>query len=118
MSFWTRCEQFPPILVRLLARHKHGPPLTDREIAERSRIPVARVFTIGQSLTWEGIDIPTARAYLVACGFDFENREQYKRVEAYLRKRPVTWQFLRKSPLWKTYFEPLMLRYIRQRTTK
>lgn len=111
MSFWTKAEEFPPILVRLLARRRHGPPLTDEEISRASGIPIYQVFLISQSLDWKGIDIPTMRAFLQACGLDFEDWRQMDRVKRYGHSRP-TWQYLRKSPLWKPYFEPLMNRYL------
>lgn len=111
MSFWTRAETIPPILVRLLARRRHGPPLTDAEISAASGLSVAQVFAISQCTDWSGIDLPTMRKFLVACEVDFESFTQMKRVDSYLASNP-TWQALRKSPQWKPYFEPLMRRYI------
>lgn len=118
MSFWTRSEQFPPILIRLLAKWRHGGPMTDTEIAERAGLPVGTVLILGQCTAWDGIDIPTARKFMLGCGFDIEKRSEYKRVTAYLQKRPVTWQYLRKSPWWKDYFQPMMLRYLKSRRAK
>jgi hypothetical protein len=112
MNFWTRSERIPPILVRLLARRKHGPPLSDREIAEASSLPIHQVFCISQSLTWDGIDLPTMRKFLTGCKVDFENTKQMDRVEAYLRIKPApSWQHLRMSPDWLTFYAPLIRRY-------
>ena len=111
MTFWARADKFPPILVRLLAGRKR--PMTDTQIAQRSGLPIAQVFHISQSVNWSGIDLPTMRSFLTACDVDFENPTQMHRIDIYLRR--ATWQCLRKSPHWKTYFEPLMRRYIDSR---
>jgi len=109
-TFWERSQRTPPILVRLLARHPNGPPLTEEEISQASGLPVHEIFCIGQSTDWSGIDLPKMRRFLVACRIDFENFTQMKRVDSYLRMKP-TWKYLRMSPIWKTFYEPLMIRY-------
>lgn len=106
-TFWTRCERFPPVLVRLLARHKHGPPLTDGEIAQASGLPIHQVACISASTDWRGIDLPTARQFTVACGVDFTNAKDMERVESYMRMRP-TWKYLRKDKAWATFYQPLI----------
>lgn len=116
MTFWQRSSRIPPILVRMLARRRHGPPLTDTEIATASGLAPSQVFAIAQCTDWTGIDVPTMRRFLQACGVDFEDRKQMVRIDAYLRARP-SWQYLRTSPLWRSYFEPLMCRYIQSRKT-
>ena len=106
-KFWKRCDLIPPILVRLLARRRHGPPLTEVEIAKASGLDPYHVYSISNNLDWRGIDLPTMRAFTVACGVDFDNRIQMKRVESYLKSKP-TWQYLRKSPDWIVYYQPLL----------
>ena len=110
MTFWKRAELMPPILVRLLARTKHGPPLQSLEIADRSGLPVPTMDLLSKSTSWIGWDFPTARRFLVACGCDFCDRKHMRRVDAYSRSKP-TWQYLRKSPEWKQYYEPLLRRW-------
>lgn len=110
-NFWTKSERIPPILVRLLARHKHGPPLSDEDISRSSGLPLALVYTISHSVDWSGIDLPTMHRFLSACQVDFENPRHMDRIDAYLRARP-TWKYLRKSPLWNTFYEPLIRRYL------
>lgn len=109
-TFWQRASAFPPILVRLLARHPHGPPMDDAEISVRSGLSVACVHSLSQNIDWAGIDLPTMFKFLTGCALDFEQHKQMERVYAYLRSRP-TWQYLRKSPDWKTHYQPLFHRY-------
>jgi hypothetical protein len=111
MNFWQRSQQLPPILARLLAREKFGPPIADEQLASKAGLPVHQVYVISQCTTWAGIDLPTMRHFLVACNVDFENGRQMKRIDVYLSQRP-TWTYLRKSPYWKTFYEPLMRRYL------
>ncbi len=100
----------PPILVRLLARYPHGRPFSDAEISERSGLNPIQVHAVSQCVTWEGVDVPTARKFLVGCGVDFCNRSDMKRIDTYVRKKP-TWKYLRTSPDWKTVYEPMMKRW-------
>ena len=110
MNFWKKADTYPPILVRLLARVPHGRPLTDAEIAERSGLPVAQVWVISCSTTWDGIDVPTMRRFVQACHVDIEDDATLRRVESYMRSKP-TWLYLRKSSQWKSYFETLSRMY-------
>lgn len=116
MNFYAKSDKIPPILARLLARRKNGPPLSDIEIADRSGLSIIMVHAISQSLTWEDIPIVTMRQFMEACGVDIENPEQFNRVMAYLRK--PTWKYLRTSPLWKTYYLPLIQRYLASKTKR
>ena len=101
------------MLVRLLARHRFGAPLSDKEIADKSGLPIVTVLTISQSPTWDGIDLPTMQKFLVGCGVDFCNPNQMKRHDAYLRKRPVRFKYLKTSPNWTSFYEPLVMAWLR-----
>lgn len=109
-TFWDRAEQYPPVLCRLLARLPYGRPLADAEIAEASGLSVHQVFILSQCTNWVGIDIPTAHKFLDGCGINFEDPEHMDRVDDYLRKKP-SWKYLRLSPHWASFYQPLMLKY-------
>lgn len=109
-TFWDKAERFPPVLVRLLARHRHGPPLTDHEISKATGLPPVQVQCISHCTSWHGIDLPTMRSFLMGCGVDFENVDQLERVDSYLRSKPApTWKYLRLSPNWAFYKQLMML---------
>lgn len=110
MNFYDKANKIPPILARLLARKKNGPPLSDIEIADRSGMSILKVHCISQSLSWDDISIIEMRNFLRACDVDIEDPEQFNRVVAYMRK--ATWKYLRTSPLWRTYYLPLIQRYM------
>lgn len=117
ISFWEMADLFPPILVRLLAR-KNGMALTDDEIAKASGLNHFRIHVISCMVTWDGIDIPTARAFLTGCQIDFCNGDQMNRMKVYLGVTSRTqfqpaWHHLRRSPDWNTLYEPLKKRYQR-----
>jgi hypothetical protein len=122
MTFWIKAERYPPILCRLLARHTRGKPLTTEEITQRSGLPRMAVLTLSFSATWAGTDLPTMRKFLQGCGIDFCNRTQFKRRENYLAlqarlagKNCRNWAYLRASPEWGTFYEPMMRTYIQSR---
>ena len=109
--FWKRVHRYPPILVRLLARHPHGPPLTAIEISERTGLPLLTIETISQSLDWKGIDIYMLNLFCCACGMDFFDRRSMKRVEQYLRAGPSRFSYLRRSEQWASYYAHLIMRW-------
>ena len=109
LNFWQCGKTFPPILVRLLAK-SGARPMTTQEIAEISKLPPATVEAISMSVSWDGIDIPTAFAFLHACRMDFCKKSDMHRARDYLR-RP-RWVYLRKSKQWRTYYQPMMRRYL------
>lgn len=107
----------PPCLCRLFARIPHGRPLRDAEISANSiaiggyPITVSTVRYVSGLTSWDTVDLATMRRFLVGCGIDFENRAQMKRVDQYRRTKPK-WTYLRRSPDWKTLYEPLLRTYI------
>lgn len=106
----------PPCLCRLFARIPHGRPLTDAEISANSvvagyPITVSAVRYVSTLSGWGPVDFATMQRFLIGCGLDFENRAQMKRVDQYRRTKPK-WTYLRRSPDWKTLYEPLLRTYI------
>jgi hypothetical protein len=119
-SFWQRCMDYPPCLVRLLARHPYGKPLTAAEIQAKShpaRIPMFQVLSlpmieaISGEIGWHEIEMLDVSKFLRGCGVDFCNQDHMRRVDDYLRKKP-TFRYLRASPQWEAYYKPLMKRWI------
>lgn len=115
LTFWKKADLFPPVRVRLLARRcPGGPPLTGTEIAQRTGLSQMTVAAISQQTDWRGIDLPTMRLFLGACGLDFENAVALKRANNYLRgkiKKGVRvlprLTYLQNSPSWESEFRPL-----------
>ena len=113
---WRRFDTHPPILLRLLARHPRGAPLDSQEIADRCGLSVTQVDAISQQCDWRGVDLPTLRAFLTGTGCDLFNRRQFQRIRAYLRTKPRDptnrFGFLKHSDRWKTYYLPLIDRFL------
>ena len=115
-KFSQRLNDFPPCFCRLLARKKNGPPLTADEIAERSaRTPgvisslnAAQVEAISKQVKWDGIDILDALAFMYGCRVDLTDAKEVRRIKDYLSNKPM-FVYLRRSPVWKTYWLPLMI---------
>lgn len=117
-TIWQTLNRYPPILVRLLARKSHGRPLSGMEIAESSGLSPAAVEAISQTLTWDEITMSQFHSFLIGCKIDLFNPAHRKRIEVYLRGKKINGQrqapnfrYLRKDPLWPTYYHPLMLRW-------
>jgi len=113
--FWDRLVRYPPILCRLLARVPRGRPLTDVEIADRGGLSALQVQAIGNQTDWTGIDLPTARRFMVGCDTDLSHRPTVIRIYSYLRneaKNPANrFVYLRKAPNWTAYYRPLLTRF-------
>lgn len=115
--FWDRLDRYPPILCRLLARIPRGRPLTLDEICDRSKLSPSEVHAISRQLDWRGIDLPTARAFMVACGTDLSNRDHCRRIRMFLKSQPSQplrrFAYLRRDRLqWETIYLPLMKRLL------
>ncbi len=116
-KFCQRLNDFPPILVRLLA-HERGHPFTGIEIAARSaRTPgvnyslnAAQVEAISQRVNWDGIPILDALTFMYACRVDLTDAKEFRRINDYLSKKP-NFDYLRRSPDWKTLYQPMLLRW-------
>lgn len=114
ISLWQRIEERPPILVRMMARHRHGPPLTNAEIAAASGLAPYQVAELSFATSWRGVDIYTMKAFTIACGMDFTDRQQWKRTSAYLDRvlrGDFNFKYLRTSPDWKTLYEPMLAKF-------
>lgn len=113
-DIWVRLDRHPPILLRLMARKPRSRPLETTEIAERSGLSVMQVEAISVQTDWRGIDLPTARAFMVGCDCDLGDRRTYRRMRMSLRYRPKTaprFPYLRRSPKWESYYLPLLDRF-------
>lgn len=121
-TIWHRLDRFPPVLIRLLSRVRHGRPLTSQEIAQRSGLKVGKVEFISEAASWEGIDVPTVKAFLHGCDTDIFNRADFKRLENYLagtkvkgRRYPPNFRYLRISPQWDTYYKVLLSSWLKNK---
>lgn len=106
MTFWERASNFPPVLVRLLA-HQRGKPLTTEQIAAKAGMTTLMVEALSQSTDWQGVSPSEMQRFTSACGMDFCDPKAMRRVDDYLRKKP-TFLYLRASPEWASYYEPLL----------
>ena len=117
LRFWDDLRSYPPILVRISARRSVGGnncrALSSEEIAITADIPLDRVLEISALPTWEEVTIGEAERFCRACNFDPTNPSDIKRQREYARScltnpNRLPFQYLRRSPLWKTEFRPLV----------
>lgn len=113
-SFYELCDKYPPILVRLLARHE-GRAMTNAEIARAAEWTELQVMNIASQTSWEFVHLADVRTFTRACGLDFTNREDTNRIECYLRKNGghPPFKYLTKDPHFATYFRPLIVGWSR-----
>lgn len=119
MTFWRKLRRYPPILCRLLARHRYGRILSDEEISVRAGLAVYEVAAIGAMTSWDDVPVGKIRSILIGMGIDLCNMTQMKRVESYLRaqarlaklNRP-NWRYLRRDTEWQRRWAPAMSRYL------
>jgi hypothetical protein len=109
MTFWKYLEDFPPPLVRILARRSQGRintvPLTDEEIAIGGQFPLERVREIMFSTSWEAIPFGEVKRFLVGCSFDPTDYQHRHRATAYARGGK--YKYWTKSPMYQSHFVPL-----------
>ena len=112
MTFVERIELYPPCLVRLLAQRR-AKPLKVYEI-ESVNLSQFQVEAISQQTDWRGCTVYDLQAFVKGCGFDFCSTSANNRMDAYIRSRP-TFEYLRNSSDWATYYLPLLARWRRSR---
>lgn len=105
--------KYPPRLVRLMARRKIGfkrvVALSNEELAIRSGLPPGDIKRISQELSWDKVTFGEAKRFIEACSFDPTSSADRNRVSAYIRQDGgPRFRYLRESPLWDSYFKPLM----------
>jgi hypothetical protein len=110
-SPWGILTEFPPPLVRLLAKEhiskKHIRALSDREVAIGGELSLDRVRSISRTKSWDNISILELRSFCRGCNFDpFDYRDR-NRVRAYSRNAPK-FSYLKASPYWSDTFLPLI----------
>jgi len=113
-TFWERAQVFPPILCRLLAREQRGghpAALTDADLSNKSGLTMYQVSTISQLLSWDEVELSAMHRFVQACGLDFCDPKEMKRLTMYMRRGRM--RYLRKHPLWNNQFEPLLQRWHR-----
>ena len=118
LNFVQSLINFPPILCRLLARHKNGPPLSTEEIVQRSAkhstlenaLGHNKVEYISDSDNWRGIEIFDALAFMHGCRVDLTNPKNVRWIKDYLSKTPSL-KYLRTSADWQTSHLPRLIKW-------
>lgn len=116
-----RLRQFPPLVVRLLARHpgRRGSQqrvMTDAEIARRSKgkLAEAHVACLSRATSWDDIPVGQMIAFTKACGVDFDSRRAMMVHTKYLRRNikqnlGPAFAYLRKDDQWESRWKPMIL---------
>jgi hypothetical protein len=79
MTILQWLDRMPPKTCRLLARHpRKWKALTNREIAERSGLTIARVIKLSKLETWKGIPIEEIDSFREACGITTGNERRQR----------------------------------------
>lgn len=108
---WEKLDKYPPLFLRLMCRHRYGPPLTTQEISERSGLNEVEIEAISNETTWNRLTVDQARRYMKACGIDLFNGKDLKRVRDYIRLT-ASFAYLKRSPVWETYYKPKLLKWM------
>lgn len=121
-TFWYRLKITPPVLVRLLARVRHGRPLTTVEISERSGLSPGLIEFLSEHRDWSGIDLPTFKAFMIGCDIDLLDRVAWRRIENYRAGTKVngkrfgpTFRYLKRDPSWATYYQKLLASWLKNK---
>ena len=109
---WTKLDEFPPALVRCLAREKvkgkSCQALSDEEVAlASSGLDVGIVRGISKQLTWDSVPIGLARKFCKGCNFDPLDSKDRNRAGALMRSN-TQFAYLKSHPHWERTFLPLV----------
>lgn len=119
-SMWDKFKDFPPIVCRLLSRTgEEGAirPLSTAEIATTSGLTTMQVMSLSWRDSWDDVPFRDMKRFSEACGVYLDNRNNLRKHTSYIKGMP-TWKYLRKSPLWRELFEPLIREYLHSRVPK
>jgi hypothetical protein len=116
MTLFQKLDRFPPVVIRLLAKHK-GSAMTDAEIAAAlvttarpkwvvDAVPLPEVKRLSYLTSWDHVTIGTTRAFLHACNCNLEDRDTFRNLSRYLRQDPK-FTHLRKSERFPEFREML-----------
>lgn len=108
---WGILNEYPPPLIRLLAREKigskHVRALSDQEIAIKGEFPLDRVLQISRTLSWDSVPVGEVMRFCYGCNFDPFDWKNRNKMRAYTRKG-AKFSYLKASPYWKSSFLPLI----------
>ena len=114
MKTWGLIDEYPPGLIRCLARQSLGgkrvKAISDAEIAISAGLTVDRVQEIYYSKTWDDVPVKDMIAFCGGCMFDPLNATHRNRARAYYnQKSGPKFTYLKKSPWWNSIFLPLII---------
>ena len=111
LTIEARCNRFPPVACRLLARKKKATggvePMSDLEIASAAGMSVPEVCTLSRKTSWMDVPLSKLLAFSRACGIDFDSRDSMRLHSAHLNQSSMG--YLRKQPDWPTKWKPLLM---------
>lgn len=106
-GFWKRAHQYPPFVVRLLARKRNGPWYTGDEIADRCSLTSYEVSVISVQTSWDDIPLGKMREFLKGCGLDFTDVRCMNRVQTYLTTKN-RFHYLKSNETFRKIYAPLL----------
>lgn len=110
-SLWTKLDQYPPVLVRLLAKHPDGRVMSDTDIVRADPgLSLAEVRRLSLLPDWQNVSVSLMRAFVRACRVDFANREQMRNANRYVTRDPK-FRHLTRDPNFPAYREMLRVYY-------
>lgn len=110
-DFWSKLDRYPPLVVRLLASKripgKGKLALTDEEIASRSGLALSDIKSLSWLASWDTVPMGRVKQFSEACGVYLNSRGSMRTISCYLNNRP-SYKYLRKSPMWRDQFQPMI----------
>lgn len=108
---WEILEDYPPALIRLLARKqfspKHVRAMSDQEVAVCAEMPVAEVRRISMMTSWDALVLSKIKAFCSGCNFDPFDCYDRNRARAYIRSS-AKFSYLKQSGHWTDTFLPII----------
>lgn len=97
MNLRHKIDRYPPVLVRLLARHGNGDAMSDQDLVG-DHLSLAEVKRLSYLDSWDDVTVDLLFRFVTACGVDFTDPERLKVLNRYL-KNPK-FDHLRRHAQW------------------
>ena len=96
-NIWGKFHRYPPVLVRLLARHPNGEAMSDTEIVSEG-LTLADVKRLSYLPSWDDVPVVLLYRFVTRCGVDFANPDRMKVLNRYLKN--ARFEHLRRHKMW------------------
>jgi hypothetical protein len=96
-NLWIKFNRYPPVLVRLLARHPNGDAMSDEELVT-DQLTLADIKYLSYLASWDDVPVVLLFRFVTRCGVNFASPTRMKVLNRYLKN--ARFEHLRRHKMW------------------